>query len=290
MALHLDPRVPSVWRSPTELQFGVDRALARLSAVSNADERMVAALVAGVSRGGLSLIGAEAHATEVEVERLLRDLGPVLRPPEPAAEPAPRVVIDGDGPVATSVTRLLEGEGVRVGRRHESHGATSADLAVIVADYAIAPQRYGAWLRRDVPHLAVVAGDATVRIGPLVEPGAGPCLYCLDLARTDEDAAWPAIAAQLLGRLSPLDSPLLLAQVAAAVARLTIGRLRTGASELTSESMVVDAADGSVSVREHRPHAECACRALPGNVTALAPRRAAETSATSSAAARGGRG
>ena len=33
--------------------------------------------------------------------------------------------------------------------------------------------------------------------GPLVTPGRGPCLRCLDLHRCDRDPAWPALLAQL---------------------------------------------------------------------------------------------
>ena len=60
---------------------------------------------------------------------------------------------------------------------------------------------------RDVPHLAVVFDDDGARVGPLVEPGAGPCLRCLDLGRRDADPAWPAIAAQLAGRPAATGRP-----------------------------------------------------------------------------------
>lgn len=290
MALHLDPRVPHIWRSPTALQFGVDTPLVRLDAVSNADERMIDALFSGVSRAGLSVVGEAAHASESQVEALLTALRPVLvegRDEAPtAAMPRAHVVIDGDGDgdAATTIGAVLARDGLRVSQRNTGRAAASADLAVIVADFVIAPQRYGAWLRRDVPHLPVVFGDTAVRIGPLVEPGIGPCLYCLDLARTDADASWPAMAAQLLRRSSPLDSALLAAEVAAMVARLVWGRLTADSPELATSSLLLDAATGAVSAQLHRPHAECACRALPENVTALAPCRAADPSATSSVA------
>lgn len=48
-----------------------------------------------------------------------------------------------------------------------------------------------------VPHLAVaVTGDAA-RVGPLVVPGATPCLWCLDHRARDLDPAWPALADQV---------------------------------------------------------------------------------------------
>ena len=41
-------------------------------------------------------------------------------------------------------------------------------------------------------------------VGPLVLPGATPCLTCLDLHRVDRDRGWPVVAAQLGGASRPL--------------------------------------------------------------------------------------
>jgi hypothetical protein len=50
---------------------------------------------------------------------------------------------------------------------------------------------------RLLPHLLTeVRGEVGV-VGPLVLPGHSACLRCLDLARTDRDPGWPAIAVQL---------------------------------------------------------------------------------------------
>ncbi|MDT7540049.1 MAG: hypothetical protein QOI82_3634 [Actinomycetota bacterium] len=50
---------------------------------------------------------------------------------------------------------------------------------------------------RLLPHLlGEVRGEVGV-VGPLVVPGTSACLRCLDLARTDLDPGWPAIAVQL---------------------------------------------------------------------------------------------
>lgn len=288
MALRIDPLVPHVWRSPTTLQFGVDRPRVVIDGVSNADERMIAALLRGVQRSVLCVIAESTGVPESRIDDLLATLAPVLQPQHEAADVphagSLRVVIDGNGPLAASVGALLAAEGLHVG-----YGAGDdepwVDLAVLVADYVIEPGRHGAWLRRDTPHLALVAGDLTVRVGPLVEPGIGPCLYCLDLIRADADAAWPAIATQLLSRRSPLTSPLLIAEAATTAARAVCGRLMSGVRDLTDTSRVIDAGSGTVSVRRHRPHAGCGCRALPENVTALAVRRAADRSRPSSAEA-----
>jgi hypothetical protein len=50
---------------------------------------------------------------------------------------------------------------------------------------------------RLLPHLlSEVRGEVGV-VGPLVMPGTSACLRCLDLARTDADPGWPAVAVQL---------------------------------------------------------------------------------------------
>src|SRR5690606_41330535 len=53
--------------------------------------------------------------------------------------------------------------------------------------------------RDALPHLPVLVRELDVVVGPLVRPGQGPCLRCLDLHRTDDDPRWPAVATQLTG-------------------------------------------------------------------------------------------
>lgn len=73
---------------------------------------------------------------------------------------------------------------------------------------------------RLVPHLLAEVRDGTGIVGPLVQPGIGACLHCLDLARTDRDPDWPAIAAQLsmpAPGVAPCDAGLAAAVTAQAV-------------------------------------------------------------------------
>ncbi|MDQ1576616.1 MAG: hypothetical protein QOH55_1766 [Microbacteriaceae bacterium] len=287
MVLRLDQGIPQVWRSPDVVQFGIDRPLALITDVSTADERMVEALGGGVTRSGLSMIGRHAGATEAEVVRLLAALRPVLLPRKPVSNDlSPRIVIDGSGRTADHLAIMLQAGGCVV---NDGSGPDTADLAVIVAHYAIAPERFGVWLRRDIPHLAIVFGDRGVRIGPLVEPGITPCLYCSELAHTDDDPAWPAMAAQLYTRTAPAETPVTSAEVAALAARAILARIDRGADAdrddpraLAARSIRIDGETGEASVREHQPHADCGCQSLPGNVMALAPHRAAGRSPTNS--------
>lgn len=302
MVLKLDPRFPLLWRSPTSLQFGVDAPPAVLPDVTNADERMIAALVGGVSRSGLSAIGTSAGAAEADVARLLDAVTPALLPTPPDSRvpggwvARSSVTLSGTGPTAEGIATLLRANGVRVAANDEATGPAIPDLAIpnpaipdlaipdlaiIVAQFVIEPELHGLWLRRDVPHLPVVFGDTAVRIGPLVEPGRGPCLHCLERERTDADPAWPAIASQLWGRSSPAETALAASETAAiatrlALARLALARLTNSASldELlpAATSLHLDVDSGRISRRTWRPHPECACLALPGNDSADARR------------------
>jgi bacteriocin biosynthesis cyclodehydratase domain-containing protein len=266
MALRLDPRFPLVWRTPQSLQFGLDRPRVVLDEVSSADERVVAALVAGVSRSGAEMIGSSAGLDPAEVRALLEALGPAMTQsarPEPSPAPG-SVVVCGRGETADRLRDILGRSGATILEDDED---ANPGLAVIVAHYVIEPELHGRWLRRDIPHLPIVFGDEVVRIGPIVRPGIGPCLYCLALYRSAADPAWPAIASQLWGRRSPVESALVATEVAAIGARLVLSAFDTGSVEgLAAEdvSIEIDAATGEWAVRACAPHPDCGCISVSG--------------------------
>lgn len=293
MILQLDPRHPLVWRTPTSLQLGVDDPRVCLDDVTEAQERMISALVVGISRPGLDLIARSSGADHQAVADLLVSVRGALRSSTPG--PAPMsVVISGVGETVERMSSLLETVGVSpmAAGADPERTADGGGIAVIVAHFVVDPALHGVWLRRDVPHLPVVLGDTGARIGPFVEPGAGPCLYCLERHRTDADPAWPAMAAQLWGRRSPLDSGLVAAEVAARATRMVLGRLTSGGGPASGPAMsaFLDAVTGGVGFRSWRAHPECGCVALPGTATAGAgPDASAPTRRTRGGAA-GGRG
>jgi bacteriocin biosynthesis cyclodehydratase domain-containing protein len=137
---------------------------------------------------------------------------------------------------------------------------------VIVAHYVVDPELHGRWLRRDIPHLPIVFGDQTVRIGPLVRPGNGPCLYCLELTRTATDDTWPAVASQLWGRRSPAETALVATEVAAITARLvlSVGPPPLRPSPLGASSIELNTATGRTTGKRHTPHPDCGCLSVPG--------------------------
>jgi hypothetical protein len=262
MVLKVTAAVPLVWRSPSSLQFGIDRPLVVLDGIDERTERLIAALVGGISRSGFDMMVRSIGLAVAEAAELLTRLEPVLD--RETAASAARVAVSGDGPLADELRQVLQAEGVLAA---PSEG--SPDLAIIVAGWVIAPEDHGAWLRRDIPHLPVVIGDGGVTIGPFVEPGSGPCLYCVQLTRTDDDPAWPAIATQLWNRPVPALSRLAVDEVAAFTARRVLDRVRSGGVVSTGSATVnsttarlswhLPADGGAVSSRAWTRHVACRC-------------------------------
>ena len=95
---------------------------------------------------------------------------------------------------------------------------------------------------------------ATGLVGPLVIPGVTSCLGCADLHRSDRDAAWPAVAAQLRGTVGTADRATVLATAALALTRSTTSSVRCARRRLRRAS---DPACSPVDDRHHpgiRPH------------------------------------
>jgi bacteriocin biosynthesis cyclodehydratase domain-containing protein len=258
MILKLDSRYPVLWRTPTSLQVGLDPALLRIENVTEAQERMLAALAVGITEPGLAMI---AGGSGDEVDGLVRLLAPALvRETQESAVKS--VAISGDGAIVGAVAATFSASGVRVwvGADAATHGRTRPDFAVLVHRFVVPPALHGFWLRRDVPHLPIVFSDTGVLIGPIIEPGIGPCLLCLELHRRDSDQSWPAIASQLLGRSGSAETPLLAAETAGIAARLVIDRLLHGAG--AAVSLRIDGQSGKIEKTNWHAHPECGCLGL----------------------------
>jgi hypothetical protein len=257
MVLRLDPRFPLLWRTPQSLQFGLDRPSVVLETVSHADELVIAALVTGVSRSGAEMIGYSAGLDEVTLTALLHRLDPALERPAQRHTPASaaRSCLTW---CAVSPVPVTTAEGVSV---LSDETDANPEIAVIVAHYVVEPEDHGRWLRRDIPHLGVVYGDRSVSIGPIIRPGTGPCLYCLELHHTEADPAWPAMASQLWHRRSGLESTLVVQEVATTVARLVLAPGMVHRIEPLT-TIEIDAATGERRLRVWLSHPECGCGAL----------------------------
>jgi hypothetical protein len=144
------------------------------------------------------------------------------------------------------------------------------DLVVLVraaAADSVAAERL---LAADVPHLSVVVREAGLAVGPLVLPGAGPCLRCLDLHRTDHDPAWPRLLAQLPGRATAAEpGETVSSRLGAALAALQVLGHLDGLTAASAASAVlpasvgatleVDLPDGLVTRRPWTVHPACGC-------------------------------
>lgn len=282
MVLRLDPAIPVVWRDPRTLQFGVDPAVAVLEHMTRGQERLVAALTTGVTSSGFRMLAAENGVATAQREELLARLAPCLSSADRAAATPAAAVVLGSGGIARELARLLTDAGLR-----QADATGTPALAVLVAERVLAPADHRAWLQRDIPHLPVVIGDASVTVGPLVVPGLSACLHCAFLHERDADAAWPAIAAQLGTLPPPAPHPLRSAAAVAHTARVVAGFL-DGRGEPGLVWRV--AGDGDrISARSVIPHPECRCATPPGSDWAPADETAGPrpTSAARASAARG---
>ena len=129
----------------------------------------------------------------------------------------------GRGPLSDLLVEALRCSGARITHSSQPHAAvTSADAdLVVLSDYLVADPRMVRDLHsQGVAHLAVRVRDGTGLVGPLVIPGVTSCLGCADLHRSDRDAAWPAVAAQLRDTVGVADRATLLATAALALSQV----------------------------------------------------------------------
>ncbi len=114
--------------------------------------------------------------------------------------------------------------------------------------------------RLQVPVLSIDVRDAVVVTGPLVPPSGSPCLRCLDLHRTDRDAAWPRLAAQLAtGPDEPLTCTATTALAAAAFAAHQVLCWIDGRRPETVGATVEISEPGRSRRRSWSPHPRCDC-------------------------------
>jgi hypothetical protein len=153
------------------------------------------------------------------------------------------------------------------------------DLVVLADAAAPEPVRVDRLLRAGTAHLLVHMRDGTGVVGPLVLPGRTTCLRCLELHRSDREPAWPAVAAQLVGRVGRATPACVAATAALATAQAVAALDGTAAG--TEVPAVLDATlefepCGPRLIRRiWTPHVRCGCGAA---ALGSGPRRAARRS------------
>jgi len=285
MALRLDPARPLVWRTPFSLQVGVEPPVIVLDDLSPDDEIVIELLRAGITRPMLDDAVAAHGWSRARVDQLLERVSPVLRDttPPPLALAGLDVILDGASCDTVGLRTLLDALGaeVSIGAEAARSAASGTEagrrVAVVLSHYVVSPRAAAHWLRADVPHLLVRFGDRSIRVGPFVAPGAGPCAACLELQRTDRDPAWPAMAAQLSRRRAPSADALGLASLAPVVARILDSPDRGWSTRmvriprLTVEGVECpDSVEWVEELDPVTPHPRCGCLSPRGNATVRA--------------------
>lgn len=144
---------------------------------------------------------------------------------------------------------------------------TRPDVVVTVEHGVADAARARLLMAAEVAHLSVVVREADVLVGPLVRPGASPCLRCLDLHRTDADPGWPVVAAQLAaapGERRPAEDSVLAALGGALAAGQVLAQLDGRRPTTVGASVEVALPDLVPRVRTWAVHPECGCTGLPG--------------------------
>ncbi len=105
------------------------------------------------------------------------------------------------GPAQDSIGRPRSDAAVEAARRTTPSLARDRagrpDLVVLTDEPVINPADSDDLVAAGVAHLPITLVETTAVVGPLVRPGQGPCLRCVDLHRQDRDRDWPLVAAQL---------------------------------------------------------------------------------------------
>jgi len=218
-------------------------------------------LVSGTGRTGAAVVHALAAAGVGTL--LLQDARPVL---------GTDVGIGGlvladvgqrrDEAVAAHVAASSPATVVRTGA---AATAREPDLVVLVTHRAADVARATRLVGNGTDHLAVVLEEAGAVVGPLVVPGRGPCLRCVDLHRRDDDSRWPTMAVQLRQRYEGAAAPeeTVTATVAAALAAgQALAHLDGLPATTTAATLEVRLPAAVPRVRQWHPHPRCGCHLL----------------------------
>ncbi|MDM7854185.1 thiamine biosynthesis protein ThiF [Cellulomonas alba] len=213
--------------------LGAGGDLTAVGARQGVDERRAARIVADLDRAGLGGGARDRRSGQLGAEPQIAELvglGDVV-----SARAAGCVGVMGLGPVGLAIAATLAAAGVGTLLLDDARPVRSGDIApggygwgdvgaprdvvgarrlrdvapevaltggapdvLVVVDTDVADPEQGPRLvAAGVVHLSVVEREGDVLVGPLVVPGDGACLRCLDLHRADADPQWSDVAPQL---------------------------------------------------------------------------------------------
>ena len=276
----LNPAMPVLVRPDGAVQVGWDprRALLvhppdGLSAAALAD--LLRAMQSGVATSELRMLamnrGIADPSAMTELVTSLVEAGLVTTAPPNTRSASIR--IHGRGPLSDLLASALRCSGAKVRQSRLNHAGptpSTTDL-VVLSDFLVADPRVLRDLHRArIPHLPVRVRDGTGLVGPLVIPGVTSCLECADLYRSDRDAAWPAVAAQLRDAVGSADRATMLATAALALNQVdrVIRAVRESDDPLgggdppptLDTTLELDLRTGSTTSRRWTRHPRCECR------------------------------
>jgi len=275
----LNPVMPVLVRPDGAVQVGWDPRRAMLveppdglSAAALAD--LLRAMQSGVTAGELRALAVNRGITDVtamtDLVSSLVDEG--LATTTPPRTRSASIRIHGRGPLSDLLASALRCSGARVRQSKLNHAGVrpgTTDL-VVLSDFLVAdPHLLRELHQARIPHLPVCVRDGTGLVGPLVIPGVTSCLGCADLYRSDRDAAWPAVAAQLRDAVGSADRATMLGTAALALSQ--VDRVIAAVHESDDPSLAgdppptldttleFDVRTGSTTSRRWSRHPRCEC-------------------------------
>lgn len=229
MVLRINPGKALLWRNPNEVQFGAAAGAVRLANLTAGQERLLGLLSRGIADDYFERV-AEAVGAE-DSEELLQTLEPVLlRHTDTqadfsaefiearfaeicraqaihsregtavfAARQKRHVFVQANTSAHNLILQSLEQSAITNLTTHTLEpDRAKIDFAVLLSNNAVAPSEYTRWLASGVAHVSAVFDSEGVSVSPIIETGKTPCLSCFHENQTAADAAWPALASQLL--------------------------------------------------------------------------------------------
>lgn len=280
VAYLLDPAMPVLVRPDGDVQVGWDP---RRAVLVHPPQGLTAAGLAAVLRLMQSNVGTEELVREAAARGADPDqfaglidalvtAGVAGPRPAPAARRAASIRVHGRGPLSDLLVDGLRCSGARIQHSNQPHAVVrpeGTDLVVLSDSLVIEPRMVRDLHDAGIPHLLVRVRDGVGLVGPLVIPGLTSCLACADLHRSDRDAAWPVVAAQLRDTVGTADRATILATAALALNQVdtVIRAVRTApddrevprAPSTLSTTLEFDVGAGTIVARRWPRHPRCRC-------------------------------
>ncbi|KAB1643465.1 hypothetical protein [Gulosibacter chungangensis] len=272
MRYQLAPDTPITWSNAAEVRVG-GSFTGRRFPDHPAIHAMLEALKLGADVAFLRLLAQSHGLDRARVEDVIAGFLEISIPV--AGEQIPkRHVLVRTPTSAVPFGQLLARE---FSRRHHAvsiagvdhfDADAAPDLVIEVAEFVVPTRRYLPMIAADVPHLTVIRDVGALQVGPLVIPGATPCLRCDDLFRIEQQRDWLIVATQLLSAQPAAISPEV--EWLAALQTGLLGGSYLG-DDMQADAQAppagwaqcrIDARSGEISVLPRSFHAECGCRAL----------------------------